>query len=456
MRKKLHLTVSMRIAIVLLIIAFLLMFGGFATQTIYSYGGGGTVSPHSYLSNIVNLRRGQNLNIDFQANGEMNFYIMNKQQYETWKNNGQWEAFVTRKNVAQYQVIFSAPATDLYVMLIDNTFSSFPKSINNAERFVSGYDYEMLATGILLLFASAVIFVISLLHKSTVKRKIGHTNNFSKLLPSKFNKHTSRLWILLRREIRFITSFPILELLVFISTYIFIQSVGYFFGSAGGSIASIETILTRAVVETLFDTNLEIYFMLFMIIVAVLIPYSMTTERDSGVTLSFLSHPLKRHEMFLAKFLAVFLIVSGFMFFSSALFAFTISVRYRMMLPVSIYIIMAICVFLLSVIYSSISSLFSVLTDSTVAASLGSFFIFLLWRFTPDIRQNQIQIPGYSYQVKAIGSYLLLEWMNIRQTRLPLQTISFTEALIDLTSLLTIAAATLIVALTVFNRKDIK
>lgn len=457
MKKRRRLAAPIRIAISLELIGFFILLGGFGTRDLHSYGGP-LIPPNSYTSNIVDLKKGQALNISFHANDMVNFYVMSKRQFETWKNSGQVDAFVAARNVTQYQLSFSAPLTDIYVIVFDNTFSSLEKNSSDTEWFISGDDYEMIAAGILSIFAGGVIPLLSFLRLPTAKGKGGQVVAVSNLLPGKFNVNVSRFWVVFKREAKFIVSFPIFELLVLIGSYVFLQSSGLFFGGYSGSISfPTEILLTRNVVEVFIQGSLEIYFMLFMIIVAVLIPYSITAERESGTTLLLLSHPLKRHEMLLAKFVAVFLIAYSFMFFPSALFTLTVSARYGVIFPFSVYLVMAISISLLTMIYSAVSLMFSVLTDSTLVASLCSFFTFFLWRFMPEIGANQLRIAGYSHQIRVITSYLFLEWVpDLRETGMLLGNIEFQEFISIFTTLLIVVAITLAVSLILFNRKDIK
>ena len=457
MKKRRRLTSPIRIAVALEIIGFFILLGGFGTRELQSVGGP-LIPPDSYISNIVDLKKGQALTVNLQADDMVNLYIMNKRQFEEWKNSGQVDAFIVARNVTQYQLSFSAPFTDIYVIVFDNTSSSLEKNTSDTEWFVSGDDYEMIATGVLSLLAGGVIFLLSFLRTPTAKGKDDQIVALSNLIPGRFSANASRFWVVFRREAKFVVSFPILELLVLISSYVFLQSSSLFFGGYSGSISfPTETLLTGNAVTVFVQGSLEIYFVLSMIIVAVLIPYSVTAERESGTTLLLLSYPLRRHEMLLAKLLAVFLIAWSSMFFPSALFTLTVSARYGVIFPFSLYMVMAISTCLLTMVYSAISLAFSVLADSTLVASLCSFFTFFLWRFMPEIGASQLRIASYSHQIRVITSYLFLEMVPaLQETGMVPGNIGFQEFISIFTTLLIIIALTLAASFILFNRRDIK
>jgi ABC-type transport system involved in multi-copper enzyme maturation permease subunit len=457
MKKRRRLTAPIRIAISLELIGFFILLGGFGTRELQSIGGP-IIPPDSYISNIVDLKKGQALTVNLHADDVVNLYIMNKRQFEEWKNSRQVDAFIAARNVTQYQLSFSAPCTDIYAIIFDNTSSSFEKNTSDTEWFVSGDDYEMIAAGGLSLFAGGVIFLLIFFRTPTANGKGDQIVALSNLTPSKFSADASRFWVVFKREARFVASFPILELLVLISSYVFLQSSSLFFGGYGGSISfPTGILLTGSVVAVFVQGSLEIYFVLSMIIVAALIAYSVTAERESGTMLLLLSHPLRRHEMLLAKLLAVSLIAWSSMFFPSAIFTLTISARYGVIFPLSLYLVMAISTCLLTMIYSAISLVFSVLADSTLVASLCSFFTFFLWRFMPEIGASQLRIASYSHQIRVITSYLFLEIVpDLREAGMLPGNIGFQEFISVFTTLLIIVALTLVASFLLFNKRDIK
>jgi ABC-type transport system involved in multi-copper enzyme maturation permease subunit len=303
-----------------------------------------------------------------------------------------------------------------------------------------------------------VILLLSFLRKPIAQERDEEIAVVSDLSPSKFSANVSKFWVVFRREVRFIVSFPILELLVFIGAYVFLQSSGLFFGGYTGSISfPTEVLLTWNVAEIFVQGSLEIHFVLFMIIVAALIPHSVTAERESGTTLLLLSQPLRRLDMLLAKLVAVFLVACSFMFFPSALFTVMISARYGVIFPLSVYLVMAISTSFLALIYSSVSLMFSILTDSTLVASLCSFFTFFLWRFMPEIGGSQLRIASYSYQIRAITSYLFVEMVpDLPETSMMPGNIGLQDFILMSTVLLIIVALTLAISFIFFNRRDIK
>jgi len=172
--------------------------------------------------------------------------------------------------------------------------------------------------------------------------------------------------LLLKRDLKSVTEFPRLELIILPTLLIFVvlsQIIAWGWGE--GSIADRPLILIQAIIDR---TRLIFTYPIVIIFIPMIIADIVTNEYEKGIMLMLVSYPVKRSEILISKFASVFSI-SWIVIFSTSLAGILVVYKNHAMLPPLVLVVaLFISIGILCFLVCSVSTVISTISGSTVVA----------------------------------------------------------------------------------------
>jgi len=250
------------------------------------------------------------------------------------------------------------------------------------------------------------------------------------------------LKLLLKRDLRSVTEFPRLELIILPSLLIFVVVSETVVFPMGWSL--IQTIIN--------GYKLAFTYPVIMIFIPIIVADILTNECESGIMLMLTSYPTKRSEILISKFLSVFS-VSWIVIFSVSLAGLLVAYRnYAMSPPAVLVLALLVSNGIMSFLVCSISTLISSVARRTVVAVMGSLTVLLLWPVIVDAFSWALRLPNliilsYTAAVPELIEFWTLKW---GQPGVPLSSIILIVAQLFLSSFF------LLLSHIAFSRKEFK
>lgn len=204
--------------------------------------------------------------------------------------------------------------------------------------------------------------------------------------------------LLLKRDLRSVTEFPRLELIILPTLLIFVvlsQIIAWGWGA--DSIADRPLILIQAIIDA---TRLIFTYPIVIIFIPMIIADIVTNEYEKGIMLMLVSYPVKRSEILISKFASVFLVSWVVIFFTSLAGVLVVYKNHAMLPPLTLVLALLISVGILCFLVCSVSTLISTISGHTVVAAMSSLTVLLLWPMIVNVFSWQLKLPvlvAFSY-----------------------------------------------------------
>jgi ABC-type transport system involved in multi-copper enzyme maturation permease subunit len=250
------------------------------------------------------------------------------------------------------------------------------------------------------------------------------------------------LKLLLKRDLRSVTDFPRLELIILPSLLVFVAV----------SQSAVFSMSWSLIVTVINNYKLAMTYPVIVIFIPIIVADILTNECESGVMLMLVSYPTKRSEILLSKFLSVFL-VSWTVFFSVSLAGLLVAYRHYAMSPPMMFVwALLVSTGIMSFLVCSTATLISSIARRTVIAAMGSLTMLLLWPIIVDALSWTLKLPNlmilsYTAAVPELVEFWTLKW---GQPGVQMSSIALVVAQLFLASFL------LLLSHIAFNRKEFK
>jgi Cu-processing system permease protein len=259
------------------------------------------------------------------------------------------------------------------------------------------------------------------------------------------------LKLLLKRDLKSITEFPRLELIILPALLIFVVFSQIIAWSWMGPdiIADRPQILIQSIIE---NSRLIFTYPIVIVFIPMIIADIITTEFEKGNLLMLISYPVKRSEILISKFVSVFSVSWVVIFFTSLAGVLVVYKNHAMYPPLALIAALLVSTALLCFLVCSVSTLISTVVNHTVVAAMGSLMILLVWPMIVNVFSWQLKLSGLmalSY-TGAVPELIDLLTLKLGNSEIPL--ISVISAIMQFL----LASIFLLLSHVVLNRKEFK
>lgn len=256
--------------------------------------------------------------------------------------------------------------------------------------------------------------------------------------------------LLLKKDLRSVTEFPRLELIVLPTLLIFVvlsQIIAWGWGV--DLVADRPRILIQAIIDRM---RLIFTYPIVVIFIPMIIADIITSEYEKGTMLMLVSYPVKRSEILLSKFASVFS-VSWIVIFCTSFAGISVVYKNHAMLPpLALVVALLISTGLLCFLVCSVSTLISTIPGNTVVAAMSSLSVLLLWSMIIDVISWLSKLPSLMALSYTDSVPELIDLLTLRLGKSEIPVASLMSVILQLL----LASVFLFLSLIVLNRKDFK